>query len=737
MNQQEQQRKNARRIKATLHRNVRCGTTQIQVREGKCLRNITKKSEMGKIIIEENKKKYHQTETTCPLLQGQLLEDTGLLGEGPKADAILNGSYQPPPNTSKAVKLWLKNLYIPDQDKREAVLTTLRDYRRGWKLAREHTASGELHFGHYKACAMHDMLAWATFTMASLPRALGFTPERWCRCTNVMLLKKEGFFLVDKLRTIVLYKLDFNQENKRLGREAMNLALDKNMIAEEQYSRPGHSAQDNALNKRLMFDHQRMKKQPFAICAVNLKSCYDRIVHNAASLALQRVGVRRSDIVSMFRTIERMIHKVCTAFGDSKDKYYADNPEYFLPVQGTGQGNGAGPSIWSILCSTIFEILHKEGYTSCFCYALSRGLYEICGFAYVDNCNLFYLGNDADEIFKGLAGMIKLWDELMEVTGAAIAPEKCWWYLVEFTWHRGRWKYSNQRHQFDLKVRDKTGEEQSIKYLPCDAAQEMLGVFLAPDGNQRKQFAVMREKATTWGQYIGKGTLTPDISWTALNTTILKSLEYPLAATTFSQQELTSIIAPALTSGLPSCRLCQSFPRAILYGPPSAQGLGIHNLYHTQNIRHIKDIIEQTWKNSPSAKLLRANLKSLHLDAGISGHLFNSDLPVPWVTTQDTIVYQTLKFCQKYQITFKEPGSTLQLKRKGDALLMEGFIAAKATISELCSLNRCRLHLKVTTVADISTGDREHLSQRAFQRTPFGLQDTYNWPAQGNPSIYD
>ena len=86
---------------------------------------------------------------------------------------------------------------------------------------------------------MHDMLAWATFVMAGLPRLIGFIPERWRRCTDVMLLKKEGMFMLDKLRTIVLYKSDFNFENKRLGREAMNLALDKELILEEQYSRPG------------------------------------------------------------------------------------------------------------------------------------------------------------------------------------------------------------------------------------------------------------------------------------------------------------------------------------------------------------------------------------------------------------------------------------------------------------------------------------------------------------------
>ena len=28
----------------------------------------------------------------------------------------------------------------------------------------------------------------------------------------------------------------------------------------------------------------------------------------------------------------------------------------------------------------------------------------------------------------------------MQVNGAAIAPEKCWWYLIDFTWTGGKWK---------------------------------------------------------------------------------------------------------------------------------------------------------------------------------------------------------------------------------------------------------------------------------------------------------
>ena len=147
---------------------------------------------MERLIMEENERKYHQMETSCPLLQGQLLDDIGLLGDGPEVENILNGTYQQPPDISPATKLWLENLYIPNHDTREAVLTTLAEYRQGWGYVKEYTSSGILHFGHYKACAMHDMLAWATFVMAGLPRSIGFIPERWRRCTDVMLLKRKG-----------------------------------------------------------------------------------------------------------------------------------------------------------------------------------------------------------------------------------------------------------------------------------------------------------------------------------------------------------------------------------------------------------------------------------------------------------------------------------------------------------------------------------------------------------------
>ena len=122
--------------------------------------------------------------------------------------------------------------------------------------------------------------------MTSIPYETGISPNRWQNDTNVMLEKQKGNFRVDKLRAILLYEADFNQNNKKLGREMMYSAEDLRAIAKEQYgSRSQLTAINQSLNKRLTYDIIRQKKRPGALCSNDAKSCYDRIVHSVASLA--------------------------------------------------------------------------------------------------------------------------------------------------------------------------------------------------------------------------------------------------------------------------------------------------------------------------------------------------------------------------------------------------------------------------------------------------------------------
>ena len=87
-----------------------------------------------------------------------------------------------------------------------------------------------------------------------------------------MLEKKPGNFRVDKLRTILLYEADFNQNNKLLGRNMMRFGEEYNVLAPEQFgSRKHKEASDHGLNKVLTFDIIRQRKVPAAMCSNDAK----------------------------------------------------------------------------------------------------------------------------------------------------------------------------------------------------------------------------------------------------------------------------------------------------------------------------------------------------------------------------------------------------------------------------------------------------------------------------------
>jgi len=154
--------------------------------------------------------------------------------------------------------------------------------------------------------------------MADIPLRTGYSPARWRKGLNIMLEKSPGNFNVEKLRIILLFKADFNANNKWLGRAVMFNAEQSQLLAPEQYgSRKQKSAVVQCLNKLLFYDYIRFRKQPATLCSNDAKSCYDRIVLLIAALCLCRLGASTTSVTSMISTLYQMEHHIRTSFGDS------------------------------------------------------------------------------------------------------------------------------------------------------------------------------------------------------------------------------------------------------------------------------------------------------------------------------------------------------------------------------------------------------------------------------------
>ena len=257
----------------------------------------------------------------------------------------------------------------------------------------------------------------------------------------------------------------------------------------------------------------------------------------------------------------------------------------------------------------------------------------------------------------------------------------------------------------------------------------MVGVILAPDGSQGKQAEELKRRARRWASYIKSAHLGHEATWKALHTTILKSIEYPLVACTLSKQDCVSILAPVLDAALPRSNVAAKFARDVLYGPISYQGMGLHNPYITQGVRHIKDIVEQTWKGTTSGRLIQCSLEAAQLESGLYKPIFWNPKEILWWNTTNTWILDTYEFCIKNLISIKI-GKSINPSCNGDQSIMAKMAQQGYTARELTSLNLCRIYLQVTSLSEVTNGRGTLILQERKPRK----SNQYKWPIQGDPT---
>ena len=87
-----------------------------------------------------------------------------------------------------------------------------------------------------------------------------------------------------------------------------------------------------------------------------------------------------------------------------------------------------------------------------------------------------------------------------------------------------------------LKYTNKVGKIVSLQYLQANEAISMLGMYLAPNGNNKDQFKYMHKKATTWETSIISGGVQQNEAWKGLNSEIPQTMKYPLPAMTLNKE---------------------------------------------------------------------------------------------------------------------------------------------------------------------------------------------------------
>ena len=131
------------------------------------------------------------------------------------------------------------------------------------------------------------------------------------------------------------------------------------------------------------------------------------------------------------------------------------------------------------------------------------------------------------------------WEGGLKATGGALVPSKSYWYLIDFIWTRDKWRYATQDDfpgDISIRMADDLVRE-TLERLDFEVARETLGVFLSMDGNNREEVRHLREKAEAFANCVRTGFLSREDVTYALHRTVMKTLEYPMVATTMDQKQ--------------------------------------------------------------------------------------------------------------------------------------------------------------------------------------------------------
>ena len=96
----------------------------------------------------------------------------------------------------------------------------------------------------------------------------------------------------------------------------------------------------------------------------------------------------------------------------------------------------------------------------------------------------------------------------------------------------------------ELSARDIEGHRRLLRRVEVDQTEETLGVFLAPTGTLTGQLNKFKAKIQQWTEQMAAGRLSKSEMWTAVQSTILRTLAYPLLAIKVTIQDWDKILGP-------------------------------------------------------------------------------------------------------------------------------------------------------------------------------------------------
>jgi hypothetical protein len=267
----------------------------------------------------------------------------------------------------------------------------------------------------------------------------GFYLRRWIQVINVMIYKKPGVIELDKLRVIHLFEADFNLlVGVYFGQRAMHHQVDRNLIHQGQFGKPGSECQDAALSKVLHNLMVFFTQTPMGQFESDATACFDREVMNFVFTCFHSHGAPIGPLRMWEQVLYHVVHRVKTAHGLSTATYEFSAES---PTHGPGQGSRGGPASCSTMTSLLIEGMDRLCHGLTFSDPSQAHQYSTTTNMFIDdasNCtNAFldwlYYPSELAEVVSMLQQDSQTWERLLWTSGGLLNLTKCLYYVFAWT----------------------------------------------------------------------------------------------------------------------------------------------------------------------------------------------------------------------------------------------------------------------------------------------------------------
>eukprot|EP00956_Cyclotella_meneghiniana_P010074 scaffold13929_cov79-Cyclotella_meneghiniana.AAC.4 len=677
--------------------------------------------------------RYHLAEE-APICQGRLRGEFGYNAETLAARQVLAGTYQFGEDFHEGTKRICEAISdISSTVQMDSIdqIITREIWQQKWKKKKEETSSSvsKLHFGHYISGAHSDKISDFHALKTSLALVHGIALKRWSRGLCVMLEKKLGVRLINKLRAILLMEADFNAANKIVfGERMMDNVRKYRLMPDDIFSERAREATDGGLSKALFYDIVNQLRRPAGLASVDAANCYDRVAHAISQMVFQAFGTPKNASNSMHEAIQEMQFFLRTAFGDSTESVGA---RVELKTQGYMQGNGASPAGWAVVSITIIHAHKKEGHGATFLCPISKRSQKVAGILYVDDTDIIHLNMERVEVMSethhALQFSLDSWSQLLIATGGSLKPEKCFYYLIGFVWDRqGKWQHVSVEgdEDYGLTVILPDQSRAAIEHLSVNEARITLGMSSCPSGNADSLLAkekdeaspspldLMRDKAMAWVNTAKTSGLNRRDVHFSVERKMWPKISYGLCANSAPYNEIVQAMHKPYHTLCALGGLVRSAKRELRYLDGGFYGFGLPHWGIEAIIASVNKILTHYGCESILGVQYQQSTELFLMELGRSGQPFLENFDLYGHRITDCHVKELWNRLSRFKIQLRLGNIKVAPPREGDNWLIPVFESLGYSKSEVDILNRVRLHQEVLYESDVFGADGRQIDTR-------------------------